>query len=572
MTIADNDVTPVVTITSPTVNSVSIPTGVGLLLEATATDDGQPSALVTTWSLVSGAGTVTFGDTHALNTTALFSASGVYVLRLSAYDGGVTATSDLTVNVGVTSGVTVAGYTYGGGAAGSYTTANSSSYSLTGASSGIDNSGTSDGFFMAGATFSGDFDLKTRVASGTDVSGTSTERAGLVARLGTGGAANGVSAFVGMDTTPTEWGYWITRTTAGGANARTQYTEAAMGLPTWCRLVRVGTTVTGYHSDDGTTWTSRGTITMSGDVRAGLCWSSDSSNSGTANFDNVSGFGFAGNIGPLVSAGADQPVLLPANAALAGTASDDGKPVSPGTLATTWTKASGPGTVTFGNASTPVTSASFSQAGTYVLRLTGDDGEVKTFDDMTATVTSPLPTVSVTTPLPSASESGPVAGKFTVSRTGTTVAALTVNVAMSGTAANGTDYASVAATVTIPAGSASTDVMITPTADTVAEGDETAVLTVSANAAYTLGATVSGTVTIADLPVDAWKKTKFGASANDPAVAGDGADPDHDGVSNLMEYALGADPLDGNPKCRGSSRAPCPCSSISICRTRPLPM
>ncbi|MFD0893583.1 DUF1349 domain-containing protein [Luteolibacter ambystomatis] len=545
VTIADNDVTPVVAITSPTVGSTSIPTGVGLLLEATATDDGQPSALVTTWSMVSGPGTVTFGDTHALNTTALFSANGTYVLRLSAYDGGVTTTADVTVNVGVTPGGTLAGYTYGSGGAGSYTTISSSSYSLSGASSGIDSGGTSDGFFMLGSTFSGDFDLKTRVASGTNISNSTTERAGLVVRLGTGGAANGVSAFVGMDTTPTEWGYWITRTTAGGANVRDQYTEAAMGLPTWCRLVRVGTTITGYHSDDGTTWTSRGTITMAGDVRAGLCWSSDSANSGTATFDNVSGFGYSGNVGPAVNAGVDQPVLLPANATLAGTASDDGKPVSPGALTTTWTKVSGPGTVTFGNASTPATSASFSQGGTYVLRLIGDDGEVKTFDDMTVTATSPLPVVSMTTPLPSASESGPVAGKFTISRSGSTLAALTVNVAMSGTATNGTDYTSVASTVTIPAGSASADVTITPTVDAVAEGDETAVLTLTADAAYTLGATVNGTVTIADLPVDAWKKTKFGASANDPAVAGDLADPDHDGVSNLLEYALGTDPLDG---------------------------
>lgn len=47
---------------------------------------------------------------------------------------------------------------------------------------------------------------------------------------------------------------------------------------------------------------------------------------------------------------------------------------------------------------------------------------------------------------------------------------------------------------------------------------------------------------------DVWKQARFGPSAGDPAVAGDDADPDHNGMSNLMEYALGipAQGSDGN--------------------------
>ena len=52
----------------------------------------------------------------------------------------------------------------------------------------------------------------------------------------------------------------------------------------------------------------------------------------------------------MVNAGADQTITLPATAALAGTASDDGLPTPPGTVTTTWSKLSGPGTVTFGKA------------------------------------------------------------------------------------------------------------------------------------------------------------------------------------------------------------------------------
>ena len=40
-----------------------------------------------------------------------------------------------------------------------------------------------------------------------------------------------------------------------------------------------------------------------------------------------------------------------------------------------------------------------------------------------------------------------------------------------------------------------------------------------------------------------WKITNFGNSANDPAVAGNLVDADGDGLSNLVEYALGTSPL-----------------------------
>src|SRR5690606_15975983 len=53
---------------------------------------------------------------------------------------------------------------------------------------------------------------------------------------------------------------------------------------------------------------------------------------------------------PVVSAGSDQSIALPASANLSGTATDDGLPNPPSAMTTTWTKVSGPGTVTFGNA------------------------------------------------------------------------------------------------------------------------------------------------------------------------------------------------------------------------------
>lgn len=41
-------------------------------------------------------------------------------------------------------------------------------------------------------------------------------------------------------------------------------------------------------------------------------------------------------------------------------------------------------------------------------------------------------------------------------------------------------------------------------------------------------------------PRDVWKQARFGTDAGNPKIGGDEADADHNGVSNLMEYALGA--------------------------------
>ncbi|MEZ4713574.1 MAG: DNRLRE domain-containing protein [Caldilineaceae bacterium] len=89
---------------------------------------------------------------------------------------------------------------------------------------------------------------------------------------------------------------------------------------------------------------------------------------------------------PVVSAGADQTITLPAAVTLSGAASDDGLPNPPAALSTTWSRQSGPGSVTFGNASSASTTASFTQAGIYVLRLTANDGSLTSFDEVTITV------------------------------------------------------------------------------------------------------------------------------------------------------------------------------------------
>jgi lysophospholipase L1-like esterase len=89
-------------------------------------------------------------------------------------------------------------------------------------------------------------------------------------------------------------------------------------------------------------------------------------------------------------------------------------------------------------------------------------------------------------------------GIITVSRTGATTAALTVYYTLAGTASNGADYEQLNGSVTIGVGQGSAVINITPREDTFVEGNETVVLTLSADGAYVLGSPISGTVTIVD--------------------------------------------------------------------------
>jgi poly(3-hydroxybutyrate) depolymerase len=67
-----------------------------------------------------------------------------------------------------------------------------------------------------------------------------------------------------------------------------------------------------------------------------------------------------------------------------------------------------------------------------------------------------------------------------------------------------------------------------------------------ANKAGKVRGTLTLTVTVDPPPLslDAWRSAVFGASATDPSIAGDDADPDGDGFTNLQEFYAGTNPLD----------------------------
>lgn len=95
------------------------------------------------------------------------------------------------------------------------------------------------------------------------------------------------------------------------------------------------------------------------------------------------------NAAPMVNAGIDQVITLPALASLLGVVTDDGLPT--GSLTTSWTKVSGPGTVVFTTPVQPATMASFSMEGVYVLRFSASDSSLSASDDVTVTVHPPVP-------------------------------------------------------------------------------------------------------------------------------------------------------------------------------------
>jgi predicted GH43/DUF377 family glycosyl hydrolase len=93
------------------------------------------------------------------------------------------------------------------------------------------------------------------------------------------------------------------------------------------------------------------------------------------------------NRAPLVDAGRDQTISAGDTATLDGTVMDDDVPVPLASVQVTWSKQSGPGTVSFANANAVDTTATFSAPGMYVLALTASDTALSSSDPAIITVT-----------------------------------------------------------------------------------------------------------------------------------------------------------------------------------------
>lgn len=256
-------------------------------------------------------------------------------------------------------GPTIAGSHSGSGAA----------FNLSG--SGSDIFGTSDQFYYLSQTYSGDAQMTARVVS-QDMSDV-WAKAGVMVRAST--AANAVNAF--MAVTPRNGTPFQNRGTAGGSTASNNSGSASFAAPYWLRLTRSGDTFTCHRSTDGIAWFQFGPVeTIAGapdTMHAGLLVASiNNSGNSVASFDQISlvESGVAPEAAVLSFAAGQNPSL--AND-FRLTASSD-RPVT-----WSWQQVSGPGTLSFRTQNAANPQVSFTQAGTYVVRVMAESDGVETF-------------------------------------------------------------------------------------------------------------------------------------------------------------------------------------------------
>ena len=94
------------------------------------------------------------------------------------------------------------------------------------------------------------------------------------------------------------------------------------------------------------------------------------------------------------------------------------------------------------------------------------------------TGTTPLAVVDLSVTDNDASEPGSNTGVLTLTRSGSTTAALTVNLRISGTASNGVDYVTIPTSITFAPGASATNITVTPINDSLGEPIETVLVSV----------------------------------------------------------------------------------------------
>jgi subtilase family serine protease len=105
-------------------------------------------------------------------------------------------------------------------------------------------------------------------------------------------------------------------------------------------------------------------------------------------------------------------------------------------------------------------------------------------------------TITIVASTNTATEAGLGQGAFTITRSEAASTALTVSLAVGGTALGGTDYQAIPTTATIPADAATIVVPVVPIDDTAFEANESVIVSLASGAGYLIGSPAAATVTI----------------------------------------------------------------------------
>jgi len=257
------NVPPTVSLTSP-VDGASFAALATISLAATASDsDGSVSRV----DFYAGATLVGSDTTAPFGVTWSGVPAGNYTLTAVATDNGGLPTTSTPVSISVTGGGGTLPVPWAQTDIGSVTFAGTGSFAagtFTVTGSGADIWDAADAFHFVYQPLTGDGEIVARVATlqNTDP----WAKAGVMIREALTPGARHAMVIV----TPGNGTGFERRVTAGGLTTHTS--GPVVTAPYWVRLVRQGTTFSGYASANGTTWTLIGTdtIAMAASVYVGL--------------------------------------------------------------------------------------------------------------------------------------------------------------------------------------------------------------------------------------------------------------------------------------------------------------
>ncbi|MFN0067557.1 MAG: lamin tail domain-containing protein, partial [Limisphaerales bacterium] len=342
-----------------------------LTLAGTGRDDGLPAgqSLAFRWEQVSGPGFVTFDDPARTNTSARFPGLGTYSLRLTATDGELTRSDELTVTLtrpAAPQRVLPAGsiWRYLDDGSDQGTAWRATAFNDSGWKSGAAQLGYGDGDEATVFGFGPDgadkhpttyFRRSFSIANRAAVRGL---KYGLMRDDGAVVYLNGVE--VGRDNMP-----------EGAFNFRT-YASAIVGDAEegqfFERSVDPALLVDGVN-------------VIAVELHQCNATSSDLSFALYLDVDSD-----PANAAPVVTIAPAGPAQVGVPLALRGSFTDDGLPLPPGVPVLAWSQVSGPASALFSRTNTPATEVTFPAAGTYTLRFSAHDGLIT--DSETVTITA----------------------------------------------------------------------------------------------------------------------------------------------------------------------------------------